>query len=136
MDYLEYKGLMIRLRFKTLSVILLTALIGCSSPSGPSTDGEVAAFPDSLLTLAKQGDAEAQQAMAMSYDQAANYEQAAKWYRKAACQGLSNAQNNLGVLYKDGQGLPQDSDSARYWFSLAAQQGLPIARKNLEKLYR
>ena len=72
----------------------------------------------------------------MSYDQAANYEQAAQWYRKVACQGLSNAQNNLGVLYKDGQGLPQDSDSARYWFSLAAQQGLPIARKNLEKLYR
>ena len=44
------------------------------------------------------------------------------------------AQNNLGLLFRDGLGLPQDSDSARYWFSMAAEQGLRQARHNLETM--
>ena len=35
-------------------------------------------------------------------------EEAVCWYRKAAKQGHSTAQNNLGVMYRDGHGVVQD----------------------------
>ena len=39
-------------------------------------------------------------------------------------QGLASAQYNLGVMYDEGQGVPQDYVQAHMWFSLAAA-GLP-----------
>ncbi|MBK7301379.1 MAG: sel1 repeat family protein [Moraxellaceae bacterium] len=33
-----------------------------------------------------------------------NYRQAVDWYRRAANQGRSDALNNLGVMYKNGEG--------------------------------
>ena len=42
------------------------------------------------------------------------------WYRKAAEQGNSFAQSNLGFLYANGQGVRQDYVQAYKWFSLAA----------------
>ena len=51
------------------------------------------------------------------------YAQAAEWYRKAAEQGDAGAQFNLGHLYYDGQGVPQDYGEAVRWFRLAAAQG-------------
>ncbi len=37
-----------------------------------------------------------------------DYALAVKWYRKAAAQGVVEAQHNLGVMYDRGQGVPQD----------------------------
>jgi TPR repeat protein len=34
------------------------------------------------------------------------------WYRKAAEQGLSEAQYNLGVMYANGEGVAQDYAAA------------------------
>jgi TPR repeat protein len=31
---------------------------------------------------------------------------AASWYRKAAEQGIANAQFNLGIMYDNGEGVP------------------------------
>jgi len=45
-----------------------------------------------------------------------DYTTAAKWYRKAAEQGILNAQNNLGCMYYDGKGVPQDDAEAARWF--------------------
>ncbi|MDA1310441.1 MAG: hypothetical protein O2985_12665, partial [Proteobacteria bacterium] len=47
-----------------------------------------------------------------------------KWYRKAAEQGDASAQNNLGIMYRNGKGVPQDNVLAHMWWSLAtAAQG-------------
>jgi len=35
--------------------------------------------------------------------------EAAKWYKLAAQQGDADAQYNLGLMYSDGRGVPQDS---------------------------
>ena len=43
-----------------------------------------------------------------------------KWYRKAAEQGHAGAQNNLGLMYANGQGVPQDFIRAYMWSNLAA----------------
>ena len=38
-----------------------------------------------------------------------DYEQAFKWYTKAAEQGYAQAQNNLGVCYQGGKGVDRKS---------------------------
>ena len=46
-----------------------------------------------------------------------------KWYRLAAEQGDAQAQNNLGLMYDAGQGVPQVNAEALKWYRLAAEQG-------------
>ena len=46
--------------------------------------------------------------------------QAAEWYRKAAEQGVAEAQVNLGNLYLAGRGVPRDDVLAYVLFNLAA----------------
>ena len=65
----------------------------------------------------------------------ADDQQAVAWYRKAANQGLAVAQNNLGVMYMKGQGVPRDAQQAVAWFRKAAEQGLASARINLDAMY-
>ena len=88
-----------------------------------------------LLSQAQEGDVEAQMQVALAYDKLENYAEAASWYRKAAEQGLSQAQNNLGVMLKDGQGVTQDYVEAAQWFMRAAQQGNTLAEMNLGWCY-
>ena len=53
-----------------------------------------------------------------------------KWYRKAADQGDSTAQYNLGFMYASGHGMPQDYVTAHMWFDLSAARGDDDAAKN------
>ena len=55
--------------------------------------------------------------------------------RAAAEQGLADAQFNLGVMYKDGEGVPQDDAEAVRWYRLAAEQGEAGAQVNLGTMY-
>ncbi len=64
-----------------------------------------------------------------------NYQQAIKWYLKAAEQGHGAAQNNLAWLYLHGKGVKQNNDSAFRWFNEAAAQGVADAQYNLALLY-
>jgi TPR repeat protein len=60
-----------------------------------------------------------------------SYAEALKWYRKAADQGLAQAQNNLGVLYFDGKGVARNEVEAVIWFRKAAAQGLAMGQFHL-----
>jgi TPR repeat protein len=64
-----------------------------------------------------------------------DYVDALKLYKRAADEGHAVAQNNVGVMYAEGQGVPQDYAEAVKWYRLASQQGLAIAQKNLGGLY-
>lgn len=48
---------------------------------------------------------------------------AAEWYLKAARKGHAMAQNNLGLLYEKGEGVPRDIDQALIWLERSAIQG-------------
>ncbi len=72
----------------------------------------------------------------VEYYNAGNYTEAAKWYRKAAEQGLAEAQFNLGVCYKKGEGVPQSYSEAVKWYRKAAEQGLAEAQYNLGVCYK
>ena len=52
--------------------------------------------------------------------------EAVKWYRKAADQGLAQAQLNLGVMYANGTGVPKDNVLAYMWANIAGANGLDV----------
>lgn len=60
--------------------------------------------------------------------------QAAKWIRKAATAGDSEAQNTLGVMYLKGEGVKQNLSLAKKWFKKAATLGHVQAQQNLQAL--
>ena len=53
---------------------------------------------------------------------------------KAAQAGSANAQNNVGVMLRDGQGVKLDEAAAAEWFRKAAAQGHAKAQGNLGHL--
>ena len=48
----------------------------------------------------------------------------------------AGAQYNVGIMYQDGRGVPQDETEAVRWFRLAANQGFAVARVNLGFMYQ
>ena len=57
-----------------------------------------------------------------SYD-AEDFVMAAKWYKKAAVQGIAEAQYCLASCYVEGEGVDESLEKAVYWFEKAAVQG-------------
>jgi hypothetical protein len=53
----------------------------------------------------------------------------------AAEAGDKVAQNNLGVLYRDGLGVEKNPSDALSWFQKSAEQGYAKAQLNLGQLY-
>jgi TPR repeat protein len=50
-------------------------------------------------------------------------QEALRWYKLAAAQGMATAQYRLGNIYKRGDGVAIDSVRAHMWFDLSAAQG-------------
>lgn len=59
------------------------------------------------------------------------YSGAARLYKRAADGGYAPAQNNLGVMYEEGLGVPKDDKVAARWYRLAAEQGEAHAQHSL-----
>jgi uncharacterized protein len=64
-----------------------------------------------------------------------NPDRAVSACRRLADQGVAGAQYNLGVMYRKGQGVPQDYAEAAKWFRKAAEQGRADAQSNLGIMY-
>jgi len=99
---------------RTLTVVLAGALLcGCtvSSLAGQAEEpGMAASSPEQLWEQGRE-----------AYERKDDAE-AVRWYRKAAEQGHAIAQHNLGVMYEEGQGVPQDFVSAYKWLNLAVSR--------------
>ena len=67
--------------------------------------------------------------------QRGDYATALRGFRPLAEQGDAGAQNNLGNLYKLGEGVPQDYAEAVKWYRKAAEQGSAAAQLNLGIMY-
>jgi TPR repeat protein len=59
-----------------------------------------------------------------------------KQLRQLAEGGYPAAQNDLGWVYQNGKGVPQDDREAIKWYRKAAQQGYAIAQDNLGWMYQ
>jgi TPR repeat protein len=105
-----------------LAMVLLLAVAGCAHEP---REGDAA-----------KGDARAQFELAKQYQAHGDIQEAVAWYQKAAMQASTGAQNNLGILYKQGDGVAQDYVEAFSWFKRAADMGNIDAEYNLAELYR
>ena len=86
------------------------------------------------------GSSEAQAWLGSSYERGINgyrkdAQNAVYWYRKAAEQGHTDAQYNLGIIYSWGQGVPQNSEQGAYWVRKAADKGHHQAEDHMCYLY-
>src|SRR5215475_14262919 len=71
---------------------------------------------------------------AKSY-QRADYKAALAAWQPMAAQGNPIAQNNLGIMYLDGKGVPQNMSEAIRYLSLSAAAGSSLGQNNLGGLY-
>lgn len=123
------------IKWLLLGLMLAVGLAG-AAVAGPYEDG-LAAYDKGdyataitlLLPLANRGNLLAQHELGFAYLASLEKAQAVAWFRKAADEGFADAQTTLGLLYRDGQGVPQDYSQAVAWFRKAADQGngLPSA---------
>lgn len=100
-------------------------------------------LPDSiggatLRTAALQGDAAAAFEVGVRYAEGkgvtVNYDEAAKWYERAAHAGIVPAMFRLGTLHEKGLGASKDVDTARRYYMQAADRGNAKAMHNLAVL--
>jgi localization factor PodJL len=92
-----------------------------------------------LRTAALKGDAAAAYEIATRFAEgkgvAVNYDEAAKWYARAADAGVTPAIFRIGTFYEKGLGVKKDLDTARRYYSEAADRGNAKAMHNLAVLY-
>ena len=78
----------------------------------------------------RAGYAPAQYNLAVLYEDgngvSRSYEQAAKWYRKAADQGDAVAQNNLALLYDGGKGVAKSARQAAVGITKRLTKAMPM----------
>ncbi len=91
-----------------------------------------------LRTAALKGDPAAAYEVGVRYAEGkgvpANYDEAAKWYDRAAQAGLVPAVFRLGTLYEKGLSVKKDIDIARRYYLQAAERGNAKAMHNLAVL--
>jgi len=103
-------------------------------------DGQFEQALDIWLPLADGGHPIAQYSLGKLYEEGQGPIQrdpaeAAKWYRKAADQGIAAASNNLGLMYSQGAGVTKDLSAAAELWRSAAERGHPMAQYNIGLAY-
>jgi len=96
------------------------------------------------LFKAQRGDQKAQFWLGAAYEQGwlgkTNFQEALKWFRKAAAQRDPDAEACLGQMYQAGEGVRQDYALAAHWYRKAAEHvpdlgGAGQGRNDLGLLY-
>ncbi len=64
-----------------------------------------------------------------------DYKTAFEKWKPLAEKGYAQAQFNLGLMYRRGEGVTQDNKEAVKWFRFAAEKGHPPAQNNLGEMY-
>ena len=92
-------------------------------------------FADTNSSAKNQEDIESQYAAGLALWLSHDYEEVFKCFKRLAEQGHAQAQYNLGLLYRNGEGTLTDKKKAFYWFTQAAEQGDAYAQHKLGILY-
>lgn len=116
---------------KVESVVLASSRPAADSSQSSLQKSSVdTANPEQLRELARQGNADAENAMGLLYAQGddkqgikQDVKEAARWFNKAADHGSVPAQYKLGLLLWGGHGVPKDTNKAYFWAVLARAGG-------------
>lgn len=93
---------------------------------GPGNDPQAAERWYERAALVS-GRADAQNRLGVLLDRSRRYAEARIWYERAAAQGHANAQFNMAMLHRRGQGAERSDAAAMGWLERAAAQGDGIA---------
>ena len=74
--------------------------------------------------------------MGQSFYDKGNYTEALKWYKKAADNGSSDAQSELGFMYMNGEGVPINKSEGAKWLIKASENGDIMAQRALGFMYK
>ena len=127
---------------KNVYALMIFVFVGVSGCSG-STKDEVAQAEqkkvrgehDKLKKLANEGDVNAQCELASKYVSTRKYEEAIKWWRKAAEQGHLKAQDLLSYHLAKGKMVQQDYAEAAKWNRIMSYQGYAAGMRRLGLAY-
>lgn len=134
-----------------MTIVLLFILLiahanlaaSCPLPgSSDATDDHIGDRPaiarSSVRSLAEQGDANAQWLLASELfsggDGSLDVADGIRWLRRAADQGHSLAQRDLGIRYELGDGVGIDLTEAFFWYALASRRDSGRARVRRDAL--
>ena len=117
--------------FSGFAVWALLAAVSCGSPGVKPVEDKRSPrqvhYVKDLREQAEKGDADAQALLGFNYYKGnsvdRDYEQAHRWFLKAAEQGNSFARLGLGTMYSAGAGVLRDDAAAAYWYGEAAEEG-------------
>ena len=131
---------------KNIYVVCLLLLLAAGTARADFNDGVVAYIAgdyetayNTMISIAKtdEQNALAQYYLGMMYLKGQgvekNYEEAGKWFRKAAENRLPQAQYRLAELYTEGEGVPRDYEFAYIWYSVGAAHKHKLSQNAVEK---
>ena len=107
---------------------ILLAVLLLFSQSAAQAECVYLSIPDECQAEAEKGNAIAQFILGFMYENgegvSQDYKKAEKWYHKAAEQGDTDAQYNLGNFYNnDNLGVAHDYVMSHMWFNIAGVNG-------------
>ena len=88
-----------------------------------------------LIQCADQGDAKAQNDLALFFLDNNKPKSALYWLELAIKQNIVDAMYLMGCCYLNGNGLPKDANLAIMWIAKAAAAGHPIALAQMQSIY-
>ena len=112
---------------KLLSATVITLSLGVAATSC-GQEADVSASQDTDTSAPRFEDG-------LAAYRSADYSTALSIFQPLADQGDVAAQFDLGVMYADGRGVPQDDSEAARLFRLAAEQGHAVAQMVLGGMY-
>ena len=114
--------------------------IGSLYEKGIGVRRDLGVASDWYSKAAAQGNARAMHnlavinAMGNPPEKKADIDTAVTWFQQAADLGIKDSQFNLGILYGQGQGVPQNLKESYKWFALAAKTGDTDASKKRDEV--
>jgi len=93
-----------------------------------------ASAPRTLAERAAAGEARSQFNLAAQLEREKNYDEAIKWYQRAAAQGFGSAELNIAQMYEKGIGVKENKAEARLRYRKLADAGDGEARWRAARL--
>ena len=91
---------------------------------------------DEVRTLAENGHPGAQNNLGVYYMNRRDFSSALKWLNASAEQGNISAYGNLGYMYDNGLGVPENPQKAFECYLKAAENGNASAQNNIGQMYQ
>jgi len=118
----------------------LLLVFGIAFPVAHAAEPDYDALPLAELTqMAEAGNAAAQTNLGFRHAAGEglpqDFQEAIKWFRKAAAKGQVKAEFSLGSIYDSGEGVERDLKEAAKWYRKAATRGFLPALFNLGLMY-